>query len=163
MMQESLDRMRSRLAEVENELSAVRPATSSSLVGRSGRQEKLVVETDGESVEEQLSALSDIITDLREELITKEEMIVHERNRLEASSKEHAKRLEAAHAECSRLNKELAARPHREDVIALKKQLRVLHNVIFNAELEDDDGETEDSASSPLPSVLIDPTLCVIV
>jgi DNA-directed RNA polymerase specialized sigma subunit len=145
-MQETLDRLRSRVAELENDQasssSSFKPSSSSASGGRAGRQD-VCTDAEGESAEEQLNALSVIVSNLREELICKEEMIVHERHRVEANAKEHAARLEASHAECSRLNQELVGRPHREDVTALKKQLRVLHSVIFNAELEDDD-EAED-------------------
>ena len=129
MLQEAVDRLRSRVAELENEPSSSRHGSSStSHMGASGTNVGKIGRTvsgsgghatvnemdDSETTSEKLAALSELVTDLREELVCKEEMIVHERMRCEQSVKEHTRRLEMATAECSRLKQELARRPLKE-------------------------------------------------
>lgn len=84
-----------------------------------------------------------LLKELRSELINKEETIAIERSKSEQIANELKHKLSLKVEETSQLRKELAIRPHKDEVIGLKRQLRVLQKVIFNVD-EDDDETVEE-------------------
>ena len=80
-----------------------------------------------------------MINDLRQEIRLKEESARSEKLRLDASLREMSQQLSKERTEYSICKHELMERPTKEDLVAVRKQLKLLHKVVFNANDDEDD------------------------
>ena len=124
MANEAVDRLRTRVAELEGEVASLRNAKAVPV-------ERVEKEED-DTPEERLQVLSDLNHNMRQELLRKDEMISNERAKHEQQLRDLNRQLRSEQAEMSRLRQEVSLLPSLEDVHALKHQLKVLHKVLFN-------------------------------
>ena len=81
-----------------------------------------------------------VISELRQEIRRKEEMFRTEKQRLEAANRDVHQQLSKDRELLGRAKQELAERPTREDLLSVRRQLKMLQRVAFNVQ-DEDDGE----------------------
>jgi hypothetical protein len=167
LLVETIDRLRSHIAELENDLSIMKtssnqsPASSSStpsasrslsLIGAGGRghgsggggghgNSTPGMMNSYEMAQDKLHSYNEIISQLKHELLLKDEQILKEKNKSEKIQIESLKEIENLKCEKNNLLSELKLRPERKEFNELKKQLKVIQNVLFHTEEEEGEGE----------------------
>lgn len=138
ILAEGSERAQSRIAELEGEIEALRNASlHSSGRGGSGFGHG---SSAGSSLEaEEAQTLQLVIADLRNEVRRKEDVARADKHRLESAAREATQALSREREAASKLRQELAERPSKDDIKAVRRQLKMLQRVAFNAEDDDDE------------------------
>jgi homeobox protein cut-like len=153
MLGESSERYQSRIGELESEVQNLR--TSASLMKhtsprKSSSSDRLAGDASGSLDTENTETLYIVINDLRKELAEKQEAARSARQTVESSLRETTQHLARERDQLAKTRQELAERPTFDDLLAVKRQLRMLQRVAFNVE-EDDDEDCEGSTSNTNP------------
>jgi len=91
------------------------------------------------TAEEELRTLHVMVNSLREELVTQNDAARAEKQRLEASNREHVQSLQKEREALQRARQELAERPSKEEFLSVRKQLKMVQKIAFN--VQDDEQE----------------------
>ena len=134
ILAEGTDRALSRVAELEGEIAAMKSLQLSSVSaisggGRGGAKEDADYET-----------LQLVVAELRQDIRLKEDALRVEKQRLEGKHRETTQLLSREREALGKVRLELAERPTKDDLVSLRRQLKMLQRVAFNVQ-EDDDGE----------------------
>lgn len=155
ILAEGSERTNARVVELEGELESVRKMLStlqartsvSNLHSSGGSNVDLLAFSNnnssngggGAGAGEDVQTLQAMLTDLRQDIRKKEESSRAEKQRLESSIRDLTAQLAKEREQHSATKRELLERPTKEDVTAVRKQLKFLQNVIFNATEDDDE------------------------
>jgi hypothetical protein len=143
LLTETTERLRSYIAELENDLSLHKTSSSSpshSLsqthhhrhASSSSTSTSLIQQTDHQFNSDHLQSYNEIILQLKHELLLKDELLIKERTRHESTKSEYQKEIESLKCDKNNLLSELKLRPERKEFNELKKQLVVIQNVLFH-------------------------------
>ena len=154
LLVETIDRLRSHIAELENDLSILQTSSnqspslssnrsnSTSAPGGSIHEKTSSTSTSSyDMTQDKLHSFNEIISQLKHELLLKDELILKEKNKLERIQSEFLKEIESLKCEKNNLLSELKLRPERKEFNELRKQLKVIQNVLFHTEEEDEEDE----------------------
>jgi homeobox protein cut-like len=146
ILAEGSERALSRIAELEAELTTARNMLGSLQAKNSGVGGS--TNASGSNIDlvalavaggEDFQTLQLMVNELRQEIRKKEDSSRAEKQRLEASIRDLNHQLSQEREVVTATKQELLQRPLKEDLLMLRKQLRLLQRVVFNA--DDDEGE----------------------
>jgi homeobox protein cut-like len=141
ILAEGMERALGRVSELEGEISALRSSLSLAGVSSSGAPQRLGVSGSlkGTNVkEEDYETLQLVISELRHEIRSKEDTLRAEKQRIEGKHREALQLLSREREALGKVKLELAERPTKEDLFSLRRQVKILQKVAFNAQEEDD-------------------------
>jgi homeobox protein cut-like len=141
ILAEGMERALGRVSELEGEISALRSSLSLAGVSSSGAPQRLGVSGSlkGTNVkEEDYETLQLVISELRHEIRSKEDTLRAEKQRIEGKHREALQLLSREREALGKVKLELAERPTKEDLLSLRRQVKILQKVAFNAQEEDD-------------------------
>lgn len=147
ILAEGTERALRRVAELEGEVSNLKNSASLAAspsqrpLGSSGSSSKLA----GGKGEEDSQTLQLVIMELRHEIRSKEDALRVEKQRLESKHRETVQLLSREREALGKIKLELAERPTHDDLSSLKRQIKMLQRVAFNA-TEDDDADVSETA-----------------
>ena len=95
----------------------------------------------GGNINDDNETLQMVVNDLRQEIRKKEESFRVEKQRLESVHREVTQQLAREKEAHSKVKLELAERPTKDDLLSVRRQLKMLQRVAFNVEDEDHDGD----------------------
>ena len=162
LLAEGADRAQARIAELENEISALKFSAAGGANQSTGSWRN---SADDQTWDE-VRTLQAVLTEVRQEARNKEEASKAEKVKLEALNRELSQQLSLERDASARLRMELADRPSRDELNNVRRQLNVLQRVAFNVQDMEEDcegmsGDPERVTSSgagsdmtPLESVL---------
>jgi homeobox protein cut-like len=162
ILAEGMERALGRVSELEGEISALRSSLSLAGVSSCGAPQRLGVSggskgTNGKG-EEDYETLQLVISELRHEIRSKEDTLRAEKQRIEGKHREALQLLSREREALGKVKLELAERPTKEDLFSLRRQVKILQKVAFNAQEEDD---TDVSTTSLLLHRRGDPYCCL--
>ena len=135
ILAEGTQRLALRLAESEREQQNLQHA----LQNLQQQGSATASQQQGSSTEEELRTLHVVVNSLREELVTQNDAARAEKQRLEASNREHVQLLQKEKDSHQRARQELAERPTKEEFLSVRKQLKMVQKIAFN--VQDDEHE----------------------
>lgn len=146
ILAESSHRSSSRAAEMETEIEVLRAMhheagqiAGSGLTSNSSSTSL----SDRQIREEETNTLQAMVSELRLEVRRKDDSARADKARLETSAREAALLLSKEREAGAKLRQELTERPQKDELLAVRRQLRVLQRVAFNV-LDDCEGENDD-------------------
>lgn len=147
ILAEGTERALRRVAELEGEISTLKntaslsaTSTSQRSLGATGSASK----SGGGKGEEDSQTLQLVIMELRHEIRSKEDALRVEKQRLESKHRETVQLLSREREALGKVKLELAERPTHDDLSSLKRQIKMLQRVAFNA-TEDDDADVSET------------------
>ena len=149
ILAEGTERALRRVAELEGEISTLKSSallsaasTSQRSSGAAGSSSK---QGGGGKGEEDSQTLQLVIMELRHEIRSKDDSLRVEKQRLESKHRETVQHLSREREALGKIKLELAERPTHDDLSSLKRQIKMLQRVAFNA-TEDDDADVSKTA-----------------
>jgi homeobox protein cut-like len=144
MHAEGAERMQERIFELEGEVRILKSSLSQSVVSNSVSPQQ--VGTGGGSSSdrrgeggEDCETLQLVITELRQEIRSTEDVLRTQKQRLEGKQRETSQLLSREREALGKVRLELADRPTKDDLYSLRRQMKMLQRVAFNVQ-EDDEG-----------------------
>lgn len=155
ILAEGSERAHAKVAELEGELqllksshgSANQIVNTSGAVGSAGSGNGSGL-TSNLAASEEVKTLQIVIDDLRQEIRRKEDAARSEKQRLESTIRDLNQQLTRERDLLSRTKQELTERPTKEDLMSVRRQLKVLQRVVFSVEA-DDDIDNDESTHDP--------------
>jgi hypothetical protein len=148
ILAEGSERANSRVAELEAELDSARNMltalqartgganSSGNMVASSSNVDLIAMASSGS---EDAQTLHLMLNELRQEIRKKEDLFRNDKLRFEGNIRDLSQQLMREREQLSVANQELLERPTREDVQSLRRQLKLLQRVVFNANEDEDD------------------------
>lgn len=135
ILADGTQRLTMTISRLENELSSTQKQLK-----HSSSSSPVLADTNVSSEHEtstSVTTLQLVVAELREQLQSQEELLRSEKQRMEALLRDSTQQLSKERETVGKVKTELAERPTREDVSALKKQLRTLQKIAFNVEVRE--------------------------
>lgn len=146
MLTEDADRLRSRIGDLERELDRMHAASSSGGLGGALSSAAHDGTADGASSSAEYRALQSAAEELRHELQRREDDARADRARYDASLREVNLQLSVEREASKRVHAELLSRPSAEYVASLRRQVRVLQQIAFHGQEEEDADQVSNQA-----------------
>ena len=142
ILAEGTERALSRAAELESEVSNLRNMLSLAGSGTGASQRPGIAggisKGDLRKGEEDCETLQLVISELRHEIRLKEDTLRAEKLRIESKHRETLQLLSKERESLGKAKLELAERPTKEDLHSLRRQVKMLQRVAFNAQDDDE-------------------------
>jgi len=145
MLIESAERAHARCGELEGEIENLKNVINTQQIGTS---KGFLSEANGTELGEEIETLQLVISDLRMEVKKKDDNARTEKSKLESSLREANLQISKERDLLSATRKEIAERPTKEDLINVRRQLKILQSIAFNVDAEDEN-EVESFIQDP--------------
>lgn len=139
ILAEGSERLEAHLAEMEGEVEVLKNALATAAAGGAAGTSATGTPMKGGSSND-AETLQMVVSDLRADIRKKEETFRTERQRLEGQLREVSQQLAREKEALAKVRLELAERPTKDDLVSVRRQLKMLQRVAFNVEDEDNEG-----------------------
>jgi homeobox protein cut-like len=139
ILAEGSERLEAQVGELEGEVEMLKSALATAVAGGAGAS-AMGSPLKGGSSADDTETLQMVVSELRSEIRKKEETFRAERQRLDGQQREVAQQLAREKEALGKVRLELAERPTKDDLVSVRRQLKMLQRVAFNVEDEDNEG-----------------------
>jgi homeobox protein cut-like len=141
----AISRLESELAGAQKQLK--HSLSSSMLNAESAGLDKDLQDATAGGTSSSVTTLQLVVAELQERVLSQEDLLRSEKQRMDAMLRESTQHVNRERESLARVKQELAERPTREDMTALKKQLKMLQKIAFN--VEDEEHDDMDAGTNP--------------